>query len=125
MAREQGRTKAEHARGGPRRPTRNQPAAAPRISLPSGGGALRGMGDRFQANGFTGVASFTIPLPTSPSRSLTPALAIAYASTGGHDVFGLGMSLSLSSISRRSSHGVPHYNDGDVFLLDGRPLVPD
>ena len=38
----------------------------PSLSLPKGGGAIRGTGEKFTANPATGSASITIPLAVSP-----------------------------------------------------------
>ena len=43
--------------------------AAPQISLPTGGGAIRGIGEKFAANPVTGTGSLTVPIATSPGRS--------------------------------------------------------
>src|SRR5215813_12381794 len=43
--------------------------SAPSISLPKGGGAIRGMGEKFAANPVTGTGSMTVPIATSPGRS--------------------------------------------------------
>ena len=40
--------------------------AAPSISLPKGGGAIRGIGEKFAANPVTGTGSMTVPIATSP-----------------------------------------------------------
>ena len=40
----------------------------PALSLPKGGGAIRGIGEKFAANPVTGTGSFTIPVATSPGR---------------------------------------------------------
>jgi hypothetical protein len=39
------------------------------ISLPKGGGAIRGMGEKFAANPVTGTGSMTVPIATSAGRS--------------------------------------------------------
>jgi len=58
--------------------------AAPALSLPKGGGAFRGIGEKFGANPVTGTASFTIPIYTSPGRSrFSPKLSLSYDSGGG------------------------------------------
>jgi hypothetical protein len=44
-------------------------AAEQVISLPKGGGALRGIGETFQPNLFTGTGNHTIPLAISPGRN--------------------------------------------------------
>jgi hypothetical protein len=43
--------------------------SAPTISLPKGGGAIRGMGEKFAANPVTGTGSMTVPIATSPWAS--------------------------------------------------------
>ena len=42
---------------------------APSLSLPKGGGAIRGLGEKFAANPVTGTGSMTVPIATSPGRS--------------------------------------------------------
>ena len=42
---------------------------APALSLPKGGGAIRGIGEKFAANPVTGTGSMSVPLPMSPGRS--------------------------------------------------------
>ena len=41
----------------------------PAISLPKGGGAIRGIGEKFAANPVTGTGSMSVPIATSPGRS--------------------------------------------------------
>ena len=41
----------------------------PSISLPKGGGAVKGIGEKFATNPVTGTGSMSIPNDTSPSRS--------------------------------------------------------
>ena len=38
------------------------------ISLPKGGGVIRGMGEKLAANPLTGTGSMTVPIATSPGR---------------------------------------------------------
>jgi len=47
----------------------NSPFRAPSLSLPKGGGAVRGIEEKFTANPVTGTGSLTIPIYTSPGRS--------------------------------------------------------
>src|SRR2546423_13827634 len=100
-----------------------QPPAAPSISLPKGGGAIRGIGEKFAANPVTGTGSTTVPIATSPSRSgFGPQLALSYDSGAGNGAFGFGWDLSLPSITRKTDKGLPTYRDGeesDVFILSG------
>lgn len=101
----------------------------PAISLPKGGGAIRGMGEKFAANPVTGTGSMTVPIPTSPGRSgFGPELTLSYDSGSGNGPFGFGWSLSLPSITRKTDKGLPRYEDyreSDVFVLSGaEDLVP-
>src|SRR5688572_31421571 len=77
--------------------------AAPVLSLPKGGGAIRGMGEKFAANPVTGTGSMLVPIATSPGRSgFGPQLSLSYDSGAGNGPFGLGWSLSLSAITRKT-----------------------
>ena len=101
----------------------------PSISLPKGGGAIRGMGEKFAANPVTGTGSMSVPIATSPGRSgFGPQLSLNYDSGAGNGPFGFGWSLSLPSITRKTDKGLPQYfdaEDSDVFILSGaEDLVP-
>ncbi len=103
--------------------------AAPSISLPSGGGAIRGIGEEFSFNAFTGTASLKIPLRFSESRgALEPEIALAYDSGAGNGVFGVGWKLNVASITRKTDKGIPQYQEGspsDSFMFSGgEELVP-
>jgi RHS repeat-associated protein len=102
---------------------------APALSLPKGGGAIHGMGEKFSANPVTGTGSMSVPITTSPGRGgFGPQLALTYDSGAGNGSFGLGWSLGQPSISRKTDKGLPRYLDheeSDVFLLAGaEDLVP-
>lgn len=96
---------------------------APSISLPKGGGAIRGMGEKFAANPVTGTGSMTVPIATSPGRSgFGPQLSLSYDSGAGNGPFGFGWSLSFPAITRETEKGLPQYRDAeesDVFILPG------
>ncbi|MBD2114977.1 MULTISPECIES: SpvB/TcaC N-terminal domain-containing protein [Cyanophyceae] len=101
----------------------------PAISLPKGGGAIKGMGEKFAANPVTGTGSMSVPITTSSGRSgVGPQLSLAYDSGAGNGIFGLGWNLSLPSITRKTDKGLPRYRDkeeSDVFILSGaEDLVP-
>jgi len=103
--------------------------SAPSISLPKGGGAIRGMGEKFAANRVTGTGSMTVPIATSPGRSgFGPQLSLSYDSGAGNGPFGFGWSLSLPAITRKTDKGLPRYRDAeesDIFILSGaEDLVP-
>ena len=101
----------------------------PAVSLPKGGGAIRGIGEKFAANPVTGTGSMSVPIFTSPGRSgFGPQLSLSYDSGSGNGPFGFGWSLSLPSITRKTDKGLPQYRDSedsDEFLLSGaEDLVP-
>jgi RHS repeat-associated protein len=102
---------------------------APQITLPKGGGAIRGIGEKFGANPVTGTGAMSVPIATSTGRSgFGPQLSLSYDSGQGNGPFGLGWNLALASITRKTDKGLPRYDDGaesDVFILSGaEDLVP-
>jgi RHS repeat-associated protein len=104
------------------------PFASP-ISLPKGGGAIRGIGEKFTASPVTGTGAMSVPIATSPGRSgFGPQLSLSYSTGSGNGPFGIGWSLDLPHITRKTDQGLPLYRDGeesDVFLLAGtEDLVP-
>ncbi len=109
----------------------------PAINLPKGGGAIQGIGEKFQTNPVTGTGSMSVPIALSPGRSgFAPQLALSYDSGAGNGAFGLGWDVGLPSISRKTQKGLPQYDglpkyqdgaelDSDVFLISGaEDLVP-
>jgi hypothetical protein len=117
-----------------RRSDQGRPGASfllspPAVSLPKGGGAIRGIGEKFAANPVTGTGSMSVPIATSPGRSgFGPQLLLSYDSGSGNGPFGFGWSLSLPAVTRKTDTGLPRYLDAtesDVFLLSGvEDLVP-
>ncbi|HYL97776.1 MAG TPA: SpvB/TcaC N-terminal domain-containing protein, partial [Blastocatellia bacterium] len=104
-------------------------ANAPVLSLPKGGGAISDIGEKFDVDSATGTASFSVPIPASPSRGgFDPKLSLSYDSGSGNGPFGLGWSLSVPSITRKTDKGLPQYQDAedsDIFILSGsEDLVP-
>jgi len=101
----------------------SSPFLAPQISLPKGGGAIRDIDEKFTANPVTGTGSLTVPLALSPGRSgFGPNLSLEYDSGSGNGIFGMGWSLSMPSIVRRTDKGLPQYRDSeesDIFVLSG------
>src|SRR5512145_3446160 len=97
------------------------------ISLPQGGGALHGIGEKFSPDLHTGTGNFTVPLALPPGRNgLQPQLALVYSTGNGNGPFGLGWGLNVPGVSRKTSRGIPRYVDErDTFLLSGaEDLVP-
>jgi RHS repeat-associated protein len=101
----------------------------PSVSLPRGGGAISGLGEKFAVSAATGTCSLSLPLPFSPSRSgFGPDLTLSYDSGSGNGSFGFGWSVNLPTITRKTDKGMPQYADeeeSDVYLLSGsEDLVP-
>lgn len=91
--------------------------AAPKVSMPAGGGALRGISEPFKAQSFTGSGGFSIPFPLPDARGFSPTISLSYSSGSGNGLFGLGFSVSLDSVVRKTSKGIPRYDHTDVFIL--------
>ncbi len=108
----------------------DRPSMLPALSLPKGGGAIRGMGEKFAVAAATGTASLSVPLPASPGRSgFGPQVGLGYDSGHGNGPFGLGFALSLPTITRKTDKGLPRYYDveeSDEYILSGaEDLVPN
>jgi RHS repeat-associated protein len=102
------------------------------ISLPQGGGALKGIGEKFSPDLFTGTGNFSVPIALPQGRNgFQPQLVLTYSTGNGNGPFGLGWSLGIPGVSRKTSKGIPRYRDkpsdakSDVFILSGaEDLVP-
>ena len=110
---------------------------ASQLTLPKGGGAIRGIGEKFGVNPANGTGSMTVPVYTSPGRAgFGPQLSLTYDSGSGNGPFGFGWSLSVNSITRKTDKGLPQYANAvkdaiesdifsDIFLVSGaEDLVP-
>src|SRR5437763_16597210 len=87
--------------------TRSSGIEIPSLSLPKGGGAIKGIDEKFSVNAVNGTVSFAIPLPFSAARGASPSLTLSYNSAAGNGIFGLGWSLSLASIKRKTVNQLP------------------
>ena len=99
---------------------------APALTLPVSGGAIRGIGETFGTDPLTGTASMTVPVVSSPGRGgFGPSLALSYGSGQGNGLFGIGWSIPVPAVTRRTDRGLPRYDDTDTFLFSGaEDLVP-
>jgi RHS repeat-associated protein len=105
------------------------PFAAPSVSLPKGGGAIKGIGEKFGVNPVNGTGTLSVPVFTTPGRSkFSPNLSLSYDSGAGNGPFGFGWHLSVPHITRKTDKGLPRYCDeeeSDVFILsEAEDLVP-
>jgi virulence plasmid B protein len=91
------------------------------ISLPKGRGAQHGISEKFSPDLHTGTGNFTVPIALPSGRNgFQPQLNLVYSTGNGNGVFGLGWSLSIPGVSRKTSNGVPRYDDKkDTFILSG------
>lgn len=109
--------------------TKSNAIDMPSISLPKGGGAMKGIDEKFTVNAVNGTSSFSIPIPIAASRNIAPALSITYNSGSGNSVFGLGWALTLGTIKRKTDRELPQYldeSDTDTFLFSqAEDLVPE
>jgi RHS repeat-associated protein len=102
-------------------------SSIPNISLPKGGGALQGIGETFSPDLFTGTGNFTVPIALPSGRNgFQPSLTLTYSSGNGNSPFGLGWQLGIPGVTRKTSNGIPRYQDtNDIFVLSGaEDLVP-
>ena len=117
------------------RATKSNAIEIPQITLPKGGGALKGIDEKFQVNAVNGTSSFSIPLPLSPNRNgFTPQMSLSYNSGVGNGLFGIGWDVDLPAIQRRTDKKLPRYFDSnntegvakeDSFMFSGvEELVP-
>lgn len=116
--------------------TKSNAIEIPEISLPKGGGALKGLDEKFQVNAANGTAAFSVPLSITPGRNgFSPSLSLSYNSGAGNGPFGLGWSMDVPSIQRKTDKRLPRYRDDinsdpdegetDVFMFSGaEDLVP-
>jgi RHS repeat-associated protein len=90
------------------------------LALPKGGGAVQAIGTTFDVDLNTGTGSFGIPLelPMGPN-AIRPNLTLRYSSGAGDGPFGLGWTLALMSVTRRTDLAVPTYGPADSFALAG------
>lgn len=84
------------------------------------------IGKSWGAVGATGAASFELPLPLSAGRGWDPRLSLSYSNQAGNGPFGIGWSLGIAQISRRTAKGVPRYSDLDEIIGDdGEVWLPE
>jgi RHS repeat-associated protein len=104
---------------------RTSRSSAPSVSLPKGGGSIRGIDEKYGTAPATGTASLQIPIPATPGRGeILPGLSLEYDSGAGNGIFGLGWSAPLPMVSRRTDRSVPRYDDAaDTYLFSGVELV--
>lgn len=96
------------------------------LAVPNGAGAVQSAGETFQVRPYTGTGSYVIRIETQPGHAgLSQSLALTYSTHGGNDIAGLGWSLGLTAVQRRTDKGLPAFADNlDTFALQGDELLP-
>ena len=105
---------------------RNKSGVAPQVlTLPKGGGTVKGLGETFVPDLNSGTGSYRVPLMLPEGRNgFGPSLALSYSSGRGNGPFGLGWEIGIPRIARRTEKGVPRYDDDeDIFTYGGIELV--
>lgn len=94
------------------------PGGAPGADTGDSPIAFAGLAETPGADLFTGSATTRIPIEVPPGRrGVAPAIALQYSSNGGPSPYGYGWSLPIPRVARSTKHGVPRFDDSDVFVL--------
>nr|WP_240966605.1 SpvB/TcaC N-terminal domain-containing protein [Nodosilinea sp. P-1105] len=88
---------------------------------------MHGIGETFSPDLHTGTGNFTVPIALPSGRNeFQPELSLVYSTGNGNSAWGLGWGLSIPGVMRKTSRGLPRYDDEqDTFILSGaEDLVP-
>jgi RHS repeat-associated protein len=96
------------------------------LALPSGAGAVRSAGQTFEADPYTGTGRYAVPIELLPGpNGIVPSLTLSYSTHAGAGIAGVGWSLGLAQVERRTDRGIPSYDDNlDRFAIQGDELLP-
>jgi len=105
------------------------PPGIPVLTVPKGGGAIQGMGEKFAVTAANGTGALSVPIHATPGRSdFGPSLSLAYDSSAGNGAFGFGWGLSVPKVVLKTDRGLPRYdgwNGSDIYMMSGfDDLVP-
>lgn len=90
------------------------------LSRPTGPGSIEGLGESFDPSPNTGSSTYSIDIVVPPAvAGHTPDLGLEYSSGTGNGELGIGWSLGVPRIQRRTDHGLPAYTVSDSFILSG------
>lgn len=105
----------------------NKSGVEPRVlSLPTGPGSIKGLGESFEPDLNTGTAHYQVKIETYPGvAGFAPEISLSYDAGYGNGHVGLSWQLSIPSIQRQTEKGLPRYTSDDVFVYQGSgELVP-
>ena len=96
------------------------------LGLPNGAGAVESAGQTFLVSANTGTGSFAIPIAAKPGHAgIAPALSLIYSTHAGSGIAGVGWSVAIAELARRTDRGLPTFDDRiDTFALQGDELLP-
>ncbi len=96
------------------------------LSLPTGPGSVKGLGEAFEPDLNTGTAHYQVKIEAFPGvAGFTPDLQLSYNAGYGNGPLGLSWRLNAPLIQRQTDKGLPRYTERDVFVFDGsKELVP-
>ena len=96
------------------------------LAIPAGAGSVQTAGQTFEVRPYQGTGSYVIPIETKPGHAgITPALSLTYSTHAGSGIAGVGWSLNLGRIERRTDKGLPVFDDQvDTFTLQHDELLP-
>lgn len=96
------------------------------LPLPSGGGSMQPIDEAFKTDLGTGTGAYQVPIKLPKGvNNFTPSLALKYSTGRGNGPFGMGWSIDMVALTRSTDKRLPAFNDdSDVYLFEGRELVP-
>ncbi|MFQ5738328.1 MAG: SpvB/TcaC N-terminal domain-containing protein [Acidobacteriota bacterium] len=94
------------------------------LAVPEGPASVRGAGESVETDPYSGTAQLRVPIFAPPGHAgLAPSLSLIYATHGGDGIAGVGFSLDLAQVKRRTDRGIPNYDASDSFVLQGDELL--
>ena len=106
---------------------RPAPAATPggvsntTIKLPQGHAGVKGLGESFEPNPFTGTASYQVGIELPPGP-IAPGVALVYQGGKGRGEAGQNWHLPVLNIYRMTDKGLPAFKESDRFAVTGGEL---
>ncbi|MBF0100186.1 MAG: VCBS repeat-containing protein [Desulfobacterales bacterium] len=92
-----------------------------RINLPKGPGSFDGLGEAFQPNLNTGVATCSIKIDSPPGTAgHTPQIMLQYIGGRGNGMVGFGWQLSEIFVQLSCDDGIPLYGESSIFPVEMR-----
>ena len=91
------------------------------LKTPSGPASLKGLGESFSADAASGAGSYSVSIEVAPGI-LAPTVQLSYAGGHGRTEVGAGWRLSRFRMYRTTDKGLPRFEEGDRFGVEGPGL---